>query len=83
MKKKIVKVVVGIVIVLAIALFLVANFRMVRHNYDNVGEVRDSCEGLKVGDSCEIMSKKGEVVGICRDSVRGKLVCKIGSKGKK
>lgn len=83
MKRKIVKIVVGTLVVLAVVLFVLANFRMVENNYDKIVEMRSSCDGLDVGDSCEIVSKKGVVDGSCKDTVRGELVCKIGSKGKK
>lgn len=80
MKKKIIRVAFGIIIVLAVILFIFANFRMIKSNYHNISDFKIACSKLSPGDFCEFETKRGVVEGVCKNSIRGDLVCKINNK---
>jgi len=65
-----------IILLLALAIFILINFKILNKKIDYLKEERTACKGLDAGDNCNFSMRGEEITGVCKEPRKGMLVCK-------
>ncbi|MBD3252495.1 hypothetical protein GF386_02085 [Candidatus Pacearchaeota archaeon] len=76
LKKPSIEVILIIVVLLALTIFILVNFKMLNKKIGCLREERVACKELDPGDECNFSLRGEEIKGICKEPQRGELVCR-------